>query len=89
VTRKLLWQEYIKDHPDGYQYTQFCHHLNQQIAAHKPSAILIHNPGEKLYVDFAGDTMQYIDKQTGEAITARVFYLKHLGVLIELPGCFR
>lgn len=73
VTRKLLWQEYIKDHPDGYQYTQFCHHLNQQIAARKPSAILSHNPAEKLFVDFAGDTMEYVDRQTGEAIKAYVF----------------
>ena len=24
VTRLLLWEEYRKDHPQGYGYTQFC-----------------------------------------------------------------
>jgi len=24
VTRMLLWQEYIAEHPDGYGYSQFC-----------------------------------------------------------------
>lgn len=73
VTRKLLWQEYIKDHPNGYQYTQFCFHLSQQLAARKPSAILTHNPAEKLFVDFAGDMMEYVDRQTGEIIKVYVF----------------
>lgn len=73
VTRKLLWEEYIRDNPGGYQYTQFCHHLNQQIIAKKSCAILNHNAGEKLFVDFAGDTMQYIDRQTGEVIKVYVF----------------
>lgn len=73
VTRKLLWQEYIKEHPDGYQYTQFCFHLNQQLVARKPSAILTHNPAEKLFVDFAGDTMEYVDRQTGEMIKVWIF----------------
>jgi len=73
VTRKLLWQEYIKEYPDGYRYTQFCFHLNQQLVARKSSAILVHNPAEKLFVDFAGDTMEYIDRLTGEVIKVWVF----------------
>lgn len=28
VTRQLLWEEYIKEHPDGYGLTQFCFHRN-------------------------------------------------------------
>jgi hypothetical protein len=31
VTRQLLWEEYRKEHPDGYGYTQFCEYLNHQI----------------------------------------------------------
>ena len=73
VTRYLLWQEYISKHPSGYRYTQFCHHLNQQTAARKPSAILSHEAGEKLFVDFAGDPLEYIDRETGEAVKVQVF----------------
>ena len=31
VTRQLLWQEYLKLHPDGYGYSQYCYHLNQHL----------------------------------------------------------
>src|SRR5215469_12576920 len=68
VTRYLLWQEYLTQYPAGYRYTQFCFHLNQQLVARNPTAILTHVAGEKLFVDFAGDTMEYVDIQTGEVI---------------------
>jgi transposase len=73
VTRALLWKEYLSAHPDGYRYTQFCFHLNQLLVARKPVAHLEHNPGEKLYVDFSGDTMEYVDRVTGEVHKAQVF----------------
>lgn len=73
VTRKLLWQEYRLKHADGYSYPQFCYHLKQLQVARHSTAILEHNPGEKLYVDFAGDTMEYVDKQTGEIHKAYIF----------------
>jgi len=73
VTRGLLWKEYRAAHPDGYRYTQFCFHLNQLLAARKPSARLEHLPGEKLYVDFAGDRVEYVDFETGKVYKAHVF----------------
>ncbi|MBB5638347.1 hypothetical protein HDE68_004276 [Pedobacter cryoconitis] len=36
VTRKLLWEEYIIDYQQGYSYSQFCFHLQQQLRAHRP-----------------------------------------------------
>jgi transposase len=73
VTRKLVWETYLAEHPDGYRYTQFCFHLDQQLAARKPTAILEHNPGEKLYVDYTGDTLTYVNIETGEIRKAQVF----------------
>jgi transposase len=73
VTRHIIWQEYLSKHSSGYRYTQFCYHLNQQLAARKPDAVLTHQAGEKLFVDFAGDKMEYIDIGTGEAIPVQVF----------------
>jgi len=73
VTRHLLWQEYLSGYPSGYRYTQFCYHLSQQLVARKPTAILTHEAGEKLFVDFAGDKLEYIDRETGEIIAVHVF----------------
>lgn len=73
VNKKVLWDEYKIVHPSGYAYTQFCHHLKQQLIAGKPTAILKHHPGEKLFIDFAGDKLSYVDPQTGELIPVNVF----------------
>jgi transposase len=73
VTRLGLWQEYILKHPRGYRFTQFCFHLNQQQVASKPSMVLTHQAGEKLFIDFAGDKLCYCDKSTGELIPCEVF----------------
>jgi transposase len=73
VTRKLLWEEYRQDYPLGYGLTQFCYHLTQHLAASNPSMVLQHKPAEKLFVDFAGKKLSYIDRQTGEVIACNVF----------------
>jgi transposase len=73
VNRKVLWEEYKEVYPQGYGYTQFCHHLKQQLIARNPSAVLSHNPGEQLFVDFAGKKLSYVDVQTGEIIWCPFF----------------
>lgn len=73
VTRKLLWEEYLDEVQSGYGLTQFCFHLNQQLLARKPSMVLNHELGEKLYIDFAGHKLSYIDINTGELIYCPVF----------------
>jgi transposase len=73
VTKRLLWEEYRQSCLGGYGYTQFCHHLNQQLLARKPTMVLTHKPGEKLFVDFAGKKLSYVNPQTGEIIECPVF----------------
>jgi transposase len=73
VTRKLLWQEYRTEFASGYGLTQFCYHLSQHIAAASPSMVMQHHPAEKLYVDFAGKPLSYVNRQTGELINCQVF----------------
>lgn len=73
VTRWLLWSEYRQSHPDGYSYSQFCWHFQQLAKADQATmANLDHRPGDQLYVDFAGLTMQYVDPDTGEIHTTPV-----------------
>jgi len=73
TTREILWREYIREVPDGYGYTQFCFHLSQYKGAQKLSFVKEHVPGECLYVDFAGDTMAYVDLTTGEEVKCQLF----------------
>lgn len=78
VTLKLLWEEYVEEHPDEhYSLTQFRFHYNQNTEAKKrsPSTILadMRTGGEKLFLDFTGDTMGYIDMETGEIVQCQAF----------------
>jgi len=73
VTRKLLWEEYIAAYQSGYAYSQFCFHLSQQLIARKPGMKLEHKAGDKLFIDFAGKPLQYVDRLTGELISCQVF----------------
>ena len=73
VTKRLLWEEYRLQQPDGYQYAQFCFHITQHIKSAKPTMVLHHQPGDKLYVDFAGKKAYYTDLKTGEQIACELF----------------
>ena len=75
VTRELLWKDYIEKYPDGYKYTQFCHHINQHRKVIKPRTVLVgtYRPADMLFIDFAGDTMHYYDRSTGEEHTMYTF----------------
>src|SRR5690606_15468426 len=66
VTRQLLWQEYRKDHPNGYGYTQFCQYLKHRLGLEQAVMHFVHRPAETLQVDFAGGKLGYVDRSTGE-----------------------
>lgn len=75
VTAKLLWEEYRKDKPDGYGLSQFRYHIAQHIKAVSPSTLLkdLYQPGQKMLIDFAGDTLCYVDPETGEEVIVQVY----------------
>ena len=73
VTLRLLWLEYKADHPEGYQYSQFCL-LYHQWAGHLDVCLRqSYRAGEKLLVDYAGLTMPIVDPQTGQESPAELF----------------
>ena len=73
VTLQLVWQEYKQSNPDGYQYSRFCW-LYQQWTD-KLDLVLRqeHRAGEKLFVDYAGDTVPIVDSKTGTIQKASIF----------------
>lgn len=74
VTRKLLWEEYQLSNSGGYGYSQFCFHLQQlMVGSRKSSMIMDHLAGDKLYIDFSGKKLHYIDCDTGELVYCEVF----------------
>ena len=73
VTLSLLWFEYRQTHPEGYGYTQFCHHYREFAGKLKPVMRQCHKAGEKLFVDYAGQTAEVVDPDTGEIRAAQVF----------------
>jgi len=73
VTLMLLWEEYRSHHPDGYGYSRFCDLYRDWRSTISPTMRQTHGPAEKLFVDFAGDTVPVFDGQTGEARGAKIF----------------
>lgn len=73
VTLNLLWQEYKEQNPDGYQYSWYCHNYRDWAARLDVVMRHEHRAGEKMFVDYAGQTVPVIDRETGEIHKAQIF----------------
>jgi transposase len=73
VTLVLLWQEYRAEHPDGYGYSRFCDLYGEWRRSVSATMRQTHAAGEKLFVDFAGDTVAVIDPLTSDTQAAHIF----------------
>jgi transposase len=73
VTLQLLWLEYRDAHPDGYGYSRFTDLYREWREQAEPRMRQHHVAGEKLFVDYAGQTMPVIEPHTGEVRPAQIF----------------
>src|SRR5690554_4269276 len=71
VTLQLLWAEYKAAHPDGLQYTQFRERYRRWKKDLDVTMRQVYRAGEKMFVDFAGETVGIIDAATGEVKQAQ------------------
>jgi len=73
VTLMLLWEEYRTAHPQGFAYSWFCQHYRAWAGTLDRVMRQTHRAGEKLFVDYAGQTVEVIDRHTGEVRSAQIF----------------
>jgi transposase len=74
VTLQLLWEEYRQAHPaEHFGYTQFCVRYRRWRALLDLPMRQSHKAGEKLFVDYCGQTVPVTERSTGEARPAQVF----------------
>jgi len=72
-TLQTLWNNYKKRYPDGYSYTQFTVHYRSWSKKTSGSMKLHHPAGQKVFVDYTGKKLSYVDRETGEVVEAEVF----------------
>lgn len=65
VTLQLLWEEYIKENPDGLRSTQFNYYFHKWKQDEKISMHIEHKAGDKMYIDYTGHKMELVDRKTG------------------------
>jgi len=73
VTLQLLWYEYKQENPSGYQYSFFCEQYRKWLKTLEVSLRQHHRSGEKLFVDYAGQTVPIHDPATGAITQAQIF----------------
>ena len=73
VTLSLLWQEYREVHTDGYGYSRYCELYTRWEGKLSPVMRQRHPAGERLFVDYAGHTIDVACPKTGEIRTAQIF----------------
>ena len=73
MTKFKVYQHYLKEFPDGYRHSQFYRVLQTYLIQSAPIAHLEHKAGDRMYVDFAGDRLHIIDRETGEKVPVEVF----------------
>ncbi len=74
MTIQLLWEEYIEQYPNrSYSYPQYCILYRNWLRKQKRSMRQTHKGGDKLFVDYAGQTVPIVNGETGEVRFAQVF----------------
>ena len=82
----MLWEEYLREHPDGYQNSQFCYHFHRWRKSAEVSMHIDHKAGEKLFVDYAGDRLAIVDPDSRKEQPVETFVADPGGQRADLRG---
>lgn len=73
VTLALLWQEGLDQQQWNCSYATFCRYYNQWRGTQNLSMRQVHKAGEKLFVDYSGQTLPVVNLDTDEVVNAQIF----------------
>ena len=73
VTLMLRWEEYRQAAPDGYGYSRWCELYRGWEGRLSPTMRQSHPAGERMFVDYVGQTVELYDARTGEIRAAQIF----------------
>lgn len=73
MTLTVVWEEYKKENPNGYERSQFCHLFREWEGISEVRMSQNHVPGERLWIDWSGQTAPLTDPETGEVSRVPVF----------------
>jgi transposase len=73
VTLMLLWDEYRRREPNGYHYSRWCELYRAWEGRLSPTMRQVHPAGERMFVDYAGQTVDLVDPGSGEIRPAQIF----------------
>jgi transposase len=73
VTLFLLWQEYHQTQPEGYGYSRFCELYRRWANTLDPVLRQVHLPGEKMFVDWAGQRVEIHNAQDSSVSAGHLF----------------
>jgi hypothetical protein len=70
VTMRLLWLEWRGANPEAWGYSQFCAHYQAWLGGQDVVMRLSYRAGERMFVDFSGDTASYVSSPARRASSA-------------------
>lgn len=73
ITKQQMWEEYYRKHPDGLKVSQFCNLYRAWSKKVNPVMHMNHKAGDKLFIDYAGKTLEIVDPETGEVQEVQFF----------------
>jgi len=73
VTKLKMWREYYAKNPDGLKSSQFGNLYRRWSKKVNPVMHMNHKAGDKLFIDYAGKTLEIADRETGEVKEVQFF----------------
>lgn len=73
MTLQVVWEDYKRENPSGYERSQFCHLFREWEGTTEIRMAQNHAAGERLWIDWSGQTAPLTDPETGEVSRVPVF----------------
>lgn len=73
ATLERIWREWRESHPQGIGYSAFTEHYRRWVKSRHIVMRQTHQPADKLFVDFAGRTVEIRDPSGGPSRQAQIF----------------